>query len=171
MSKESLLMNRDRRRFITQLSAAGVLALGNTAFAIEPPTGRNGPQTVRQPPSMPRRERAAQLRQEAARACQQMTPADLAHPTNGDEERYPNKIASYSKGLKHFSNGEVDPASYETLMTAINSGNPTTFDALAVGGNLKLTNPQAGLAFDLEGGDSHSFVQPPPPAFASRELA
>jgi len=40
-----------------------------------------------------------------------------------------------------------------------------------LGGDRKLTNPQAGLAFDLEGPDSHTLVQPPTPAFDSREQA
>jgi hypothetical protein len=35
----------------------------------------------------------------------------------------------------------------------------------------KFINPQAGYAFDLEGKDAFSFVMPPPPAFASREIA
>jgi hypothetical protein len=34
-----------------------------------------------------------------------------------------------------------------------------------------LTNPQAGLAFDMEGPDGHALVQPPAPAFASRAQA
>jgi hypothetical protein len=33
-----------------------------------------------------------------------------------------------------------------------------------------LVNPQAGLAFDLEGTDSHEFVMPPPPSFGSKEV-
>jgi hypothetical protein len=34
----------------------------------------------------------------------------------------------------------------------------------------RLTNPQAGLAFDLEGADSHELVMPPPPRFDSKEI-
>ena len=35
---------------------------------------------------------------------------------------------------------------------------------------MRLTNPQAGLAFDLEGADSHELVMPPPPGFRSKEI-
>src|SRR5262249_19630022 len=34
----------------------------------------------------------------------------------------------------------------------------------------RLTNPQAGLGFDLEGADSHELVMPPPPRFDSKEI-
>ena len=35
---------------------------------------------------------------------------------------------------------------------------------------MRLTDPQAGLAFDLEGADSHEFVMPPAPGFRSKEI-
>ena len=40
-----------------------------------------------------------------------------------------------------------------------------------MGGSVKLVNPQAGLAFDMEGLDSHQFRMPPAPALASAERA
>jgi hypothetical protein len=36
---------------------------------------------------------------------------------------------------------------------------------------LKLTNPQAGLAFDLEGPDAQAVTQPPAPRFDSKQAA
>ena len=41
----------------------------------------------------------------------------------------------------------------------------------SLGASRGLTNPQAGLAFDMQGPDAHALVQPPAPAFASREQA
>jgi hypothetical protein len=35
---------------------------------------------------------------------------------------------------------------------------------------MRLTDPQAGLAFDLEGADSHELVMPPPPGFRTKEI-
>src|SRR6185437_1225794 len=81
-------------------------------------------------------------------------PSQIA---NGDEERYPNFIGNYSKGLPHGELGEVAPHAYRLLLEAIASGTTEAFEKLPLGGTTKLVNPLAGLAFDLEGGDSHSF--------------
>ena len=62
-------------------------------------------------------------------------------------------------------------SAYHSLVQAINSGKPSDFDAIPLGGDRKFTNPQSGLAFDMQGSDAHALVQPPAPAFASREQA
>src|SRR5262249_45467708 len=94
---------------------------------------------------------------------------DAEHPTNGDEELYPNKIASYSKGLPHNNLGEVDTIAYDSLLGALSTGSPADFENIIMSGSVKLTNPQAGLAFDLQGPDSHSLTRKPAPAFSSAE--
>src|SRR3954463_1035095 len=80
------------------------------------------------------------------------------HANNGDEDRYPNRIGSSTKGLKHDAAGEVDPAAYEALLKALAIGDPADFAALASDGHLGCTdlarrrrfvNPQSGYAFDL----------------------
>ena len=97
------------------------------------------------------------LRRDAALHDRQA--GEPAHPSNGDEARYPNRIGNFSKGLPHNSVGEVDPHSYRTLLDALNSGRPEDFDNIVMGGDVKLVNPQAGLAFDMEGLDSHQMVE------------
>ena len=62
-------------------------------------------------------------------------------------------------------------SAYEALLKALNSNVPADFDAIPLGGERTLTNPQSGLAFDLQGPDAHALVEPPCPAFASREQA
>ncbi len=99
-----------------------------------------------------------------------------AHPTNGDEALYPDRIGSYSKGLPHNSFGEVDMVAYNAFMRACATGLPADFEAIPLGcpnpaQQMKLVNPQAGLAFDLEGTDSHQFTMRAAPAFASAEEA
>jgi hypothetical protein len=94
-----------------------------------------------------------------------------AHPCNGDEAAYVNRIGSYSKGLPHDSIGEVVPAAYDAMLAALASGAPADFEAISLAGARRLTNPQAGLAFDTEGNDLHQFVLAPAPAFASAEEA
>ena len=98
-------------------------------------------------------------------------PPFFDRANNGDEELYPNRIGNYSKGLPHQTNGEVVPAAYNAFLNALRTGSPAMFEQIPLGGDRKFTNPQCGLAFDLEGKDCFGFVQPPPPAFASRELA
>jgi hypothetical protein len=113
----------------------------------------------------------AKLRRDAANAGLKATPQNLEHSSNQDETLYPNKLGSYSKGLPHNNDGTVVAGAYAALLQAINSGRPADFDAIPLGGTVPLTNPQSGLAFDLQGPDGHALVQPPAPAFASRAQA
>lgn len=100
--------------------------------------------------------------------------------TNGDEERYANRLGNFSKTLPHNSLGEVDPVAYQQYLDIlVRAGHPASdlaeaagqFELIPVGGAGRLTSPQSGLAFELIGGDSAAFRQPPPPAFASPEIA
>ncbi len=91
--------------------------------------------------------------------------------SNGDDERYPNKIGSYSKALPHNQLGEVELNAYATLVRARTSQKPDDFELIQLGLGRKLTSPQAGLAMDLEGPDSHHVTLPPAPRFDSAEEA
>jgi hypothetical protein len=117
----------------------------------------------------PRRERAFRIRLKAAIAERDVpVPAQV---DNGDELLYPTKIGNYSKGLPHNSIGEVDSAAYNALLTAVTSGEPEDFAKIPLGGTVKLADPQAGLAFTLEGTDSGQLTCPPAPALSSAERA
>jgi len=91
--------------------------------------------------------------------------------TNGDEQRFSNRIGNYSKGLVHNAIGEVDSSSYASYLRAINGGDPRLFEQIQMGGNAPLIDPQAGLAFDLEGTDSHQLAIGTPPSVTSPEIA
>jgi len=65
----------------------------------------------------------------------------------------------------------VVPAAYNALLEALRTGNPAAFEQIPLGSSRKLTDPQAGYAFDLEGADAFTFIQAPPPTFSSREIA
>lgn len=95
----------------------------------------------------------------------------MSHIDNGDDALYPNKIGSHTKALPHNQLGEVDPDAYATLTLARETRNPVLFDEIKLGLGRKLTSPQAGLAMDLEGPDSHHVTMPPAPRFASAETA
>lgn len=171
--------SRTRRSFLRTAGVSGAAALAAGALPLEPLLGASGLVTAAESQNADhhdrgnrsRAEECFRVRVDAAEAGLQATPRNLQHPTNGDEERYPNKIASYSKGLPHNADGTVDLTAYATLTQAIKSEKPEDFDQIPLGGDRRLTNPQAGLAFDMEGPDSHALVQPAPPAFASREEA
>jgi len=152
-------MQPNRRKFLTQVGAATIAASVIKVDA-HAATGSNQ-----------RANECAKLRRDAAVAGLQATPQNLQHPNNQDENIYPNKIGNYSKGLPHNNDGTVVLSAYNALVNAINSGRPADFDAIPLGGTRGLTNPQSGLAFDMQGPDAHALVQPPAPALASREQA
>lgn len=150
------------------MGAAGILStsLGSKATA----QGTGSGNAAGPGPAAARRQASYQVRLEAA---QQNFDLPLAnHVTNGDERRYLDRIGNYSKGLPHNAFGEVDVAAYGILLDAVRNENAQRFRDVPSGNpnlatRIKLTNPQAGMAFDLEGTDSHQLVQPPAPEFAS----
>ena len=161
----------NRRNFLRTLGATTVAA---GAIGVKPFFQSEQSKVYAAPVNRGSNQRAnecAKLRRDAAQAGLLNTPQNLQHPTNLDEDLYPSKIANYSKGLPHNNDGTVVISAYQALLKAINSGNQQDFNTIPLGGDRKLTNPQAGLAFDMEGIDSHALLQPPAPAFASREQA
>ena len=161
----------NRRAFLTHAGVAGAASLAAGVIGVEPLLQTERSQVHAASGSNQRANACAKLRREAANAGLQSTPQNLQHPNNQDENLYPNKLGSYSKGLPHNDDGTVVLSAYEALVKAVNSGAPSDFDAIPLGGDRLLTNPQAGLAFDMQGPDAQALVQPPAPAFASREQA
>src|SRR5215207_3689659 len=168
MSKEH---SSTRRKFLRSVGAGTVVA---GIAGVSPFLEANHSSVHAAPANRSSNQRAndcAKLRRDAAQNGLLNTPQNLQHPTNSDEDLYPNKIANYSKGLPHNNDGTVVLSAYQALVNAINSGRPADFDAIPLGGTRGLTNPQSGLAFDMQGQDAHALVQPPAPALASREQA
>jgi membrane-associated phospholipid phosphatase len=123
-----------------------------------------------------RRTEARKLREEAAELAFLRPHPD--HISNAEEAEYrrPNGqlsyIANYSKGLRHNDLGEVIARSYRSLLRPLHSGNPDHFEEIRLGrpdDGLDLTNPQSGLAFDLEGPDAQAVTMPPAPRIDSPE--
>lgn len=107
-----------------------------------------------------RRNKAYNIRHEAA-LYQKNLPLPN-HPDNGEEKDYPY-LANFSKGLPHNDYGEVDTEDYQSLLDALSNGDDASFENIPLGGVRPLRNPQAGLAFDLEGPDSHHLKIRPAP--------
>ena len=112
----------------------------------------------------------ARLMRQIAAVLQRQRPPE-ATITNGDEQLYPNLIATATKGLLHSQLGEVQLPAYQSLMTAVNSQKHSDAENIIIGYGRKLVNLEAGFAYDLEGGDSHTFTSAPPPTFASAQTA
>jgi hypothetical protein len=112
----------------------------------------------------PALDRRSFLRTLGAGASAAVALHSLDHVCNGEEDDYAGtRIANFSKGLPHNGLGEVDPPAYNALLAALASGDPADFEAIPLGGVRPLRNPQAGLAFDLEGPDSHHLAMRPAP--------
>jgi hypothetical protein len=142
-----------RRRFLSYLGAAPTLtALGGAGLL---PTQR--------------RHRAFVFRRNAA-IFQRDLP-ETPSIGNGDEDLYPSRIASYSKGLPHNDLGEVDLNAYNALLRALNSGLASDFEAIPLGGTAKLANPQSAYCFSMEGADAQAIAIPAAPAFSSAQMA
>jgi hypothetical protein len=162
-----------RRAFFRQMRGVTVatLAAGSVGTALLSRASRAWAQAAAMGPAdlLTRRWQAYRLRQEAAMA-QSNLPLPICQ-TNGDEAAYPTPIASFTKGLPHNALGEGDPMAYATLRAALTTGQAMAFEALPLGGQLPLANPQAAYAFDLEGLNPHHVAIPAPPAFWSAEMA
>lgn len=146
----------------TLASIASPLARGLSAFA--PPSAAGEVVSSSQ-----RQERAYEIRHAAALYYKNLPPTRTT--TNGDEERYPNRIANFSKAMPHNRLGEVELPAYERFLTAVKSGSADDFEEIPLGGMARLADPMAAYTFVLEGGDPHHFTMAPPPAFASPEQA
>ena len=159
---------RSRRKFLEYLGGTTGVALASGA---SPLIQAVTPDTQSASTSRPTRaEQAYQIRVYLGLAREKCSAA--AHPVNGDEDRYPGKIASYSKGLPHNKLGEVHPDAYDTYVACCSQpANHLTSKTSSWAVIVKLTNPQAGLASEMEGSDSHAMTQPPAPAFSSAEEA
>jgi hypothetical protein len=94
------------------------------------------------------------------------------NPDNNDEERYPSRFASYSKGLRHDALGDVNTADYDALLNALLGANPAAdLEALLLGGERKLVNPLAGFSYLPVGPDPHALALRPAPLFTSDEVS
>jgi hypothetical protein len=145
---------------LTGVTGAALLSALDVPLAY----GDTGPLSANQ-----RRQRAFAVRRDAA--ILQRDRDGGTSIDNGDEQLYPGRIASFSKALPHSAIGEVDLNAYNAYLKALGSGLRSDFEAIPLGGTVKLSDPQAAYCFGMEGADSHALVSPPAPAFSSAQSA
>jgi hypothetical protein len=96
---------------------------------------------------------------------------ELVQHDNGDELRYADKCATYTKGIQQTGVGLVDLAAYASFKRALRSGKSADFEKITLGGPKTLNGPQGGLAFELTCRDNSQFGVPPAPALAGDDYA
>ena len=161
-----------RRAFLGSISGIATASMAAAAVGLEPLLGSKSseakaldgsPQNAQQ-----RRTSARRTRLDAAQLA--FTRPLPAHPSNGEETAYGGtRIANFSKGLPHNNLGEVNASAYDLLLAALASGDNADFEAIPLSGVRPLRNPQACLAFDLEGPDSHHVAIRPAPRIDAPE--
>jgi hypothetical protein len=160
---ETAVRSSSRRRFLgglgtaaTATMAASVLGKGPTALAQSNGSGSSSAAGLNA-----RVVKSLALRIGAA-TTDSLVPVP-PHTTNGDENRYPDHSASYSKGLLQDDIGVVNPAAWTSFKKALNSGKNSDFEAITLGGTRTLNGPQGAYAYDMEGLDSVQFGNAPSP--------
>jgi hypothetical protein len=130
-----------------------------------------GPGDANAADGSPRQTAAFRMRQAAAQAY--LDEPQPSHRSNGDEERYADKRASFAKTLPHNDAGEVDAEAFARFVSVLSSGDPNGFETIPRDPNaaVDLNDPQATYAFDLVGLDAAATSLGPPPAFASAQMA
>jgi hypothetical protein len=144
------------------------LGLGRPAAALAQAGGEDG--TILGPMS-PRERAKTALRIKQQNAQFQFRKPIPDHRNNGEEERFPNMVGQFHKGLPHNRFGEVDLGAYRALIRALSTGKYSDFERIPLAGIARLVNPQASLAFDTEGVDSHQLTMPPAHTLDSAERA
>lgn len=102
---------------------------------------------------------------------------DITAETNGDETAIPHFAAQFSKSFEHDPvTGLLTPAgqaAYQQLVKALTTGNQADFNAIArAAGSVRLfVNPQAALAYSMEGRDTSLIPMPDAPLLRSKDAA
>src|SRR5262245_22572648 len=145
VTREKVRLNEGRRRFLGAAGGAAALSL----VGLPAPTGAGARATTPGPAPASSADGAFCDRVYEVRVAAARDDHDVPippHPTNGDEDRYANRIGSDTRSLPHNGRGEVDPKAYEAALKAYRSGDPADFEAIPLGGKRKQLNPIGSLA-------------------------
>src|SRR5215467_10873365 len=166
VTMRKIMWRANRRTFLSYLGSAPMVTAfaGTGLLSTEAAFAESGPLDA-----SARRHRAFVIRRDAAIYQRDMPPTPSV--SNGDDDAFANRIASYSKGLPHNDLGEVDLNAYNAYLQALNSGKWADFEAIPLGGAAKFSSPQAAYCYSMEGADAAALAAPPAPAFSSAQAA
>jgi len=158
-----------RRALLETGASAGIVTAVGCGAAL-----RGGPASAADPAPTDRSARQLavfHIRQGAAQVY--LDEAAPMHLSNGDEARYPDKRASFSKTLPHNDAGEVDVEAFKTFISIVSSGDASGFDKIPRDhtAEVELNDPQATYALDLVGRDSAATSLDPAPEFSGALMA
>ncbi len=125
-----------RRKFLSQIGAAlaGGAVFGKAAVAsaqsYNPAIGDGV--TSLPDKTDPRIQASFKIRMDAAQNEKHIPVPP--HTTNGDEQRYPDKSGTYTKGILQDGIGLVNLAAFQTFRNAINTGTFAAFESVITGG-------------------------------------
>jgi hypothetical protein len=163
-----------RRKFMGQVAAAAAAA---SAIGLAPLLGGKESQAEASVISYKDKTRAvASLAYREATGAAEYVDLGVL-PDNGDAARFTDFSGSWSKVLLHDSLGIVNPGAWASFVRALKSSKFIDFENIIVGNpggtnfTATLNGPQAALAFDLEGLDSHATKIPPAPSVTSAQTA
>ena len=154
-----------RRKFLGQVGAAlaGGAVFGKAALAsAQSYNPAIGDGIASLAPTDPRVQQSYKIRKAAATAEGHIPVPP--HTTNGDEQRYPDKSGTYSKGILQDGIGLVNLSAFKASGRAINNGTFEAFENIIIGGPRTQNGPLGGRAFALEGSDDVQFGNAPSPA-------
>jgi hypothetical protein len=114
-------------------------------------------------------QRADAARQVRVDAANHQRSQPLPTHQNNNDQGFFGPYAVYSKGLPHDTFGEPTSAAFAAYINAVNTTSPAAYEAIPLGGERKLVNPQAGLSYVLEGSDPQAISMRPAPSFSSPE--
>lgn len=155
-----------RRKFLSQISAAlagGAVLSKATGASAQTSLSVLGDGAQTPGNSLDPRVRQSYTIRKAAASAEANIPVP-PHTTNGDEQLYPDKSGTYSKGILQDGIGLVNLAAFQTFRRAINTGKFQDFENVTTGGTRTMNGPLGGRAFALEGSDDVQFGNAPSPA-------
>ena len=123
-----------RRTFLTGLGVTAA-AIGTPSLASAQPnsSAAGTSNSSCAPPEMPGDHLRQSYELRVAMATQNLLVGRAVNVGNGDFELYADKGGTYTKALPHDAYGRVDPAAFASLMTALDSGNPSDFEKIIMG--------------------------------------
>lgn len=166
----------NRRQFIGQAGSATAAVVAAGVIGLEPLLGGKGSVAEASVVNYDSAARATASFNYRTSTAQAENINIGVQPDNGDASRFTDFSGSYSKALLHDALGVPNATSWRSLRHALRTGNFSDFENIIVGTpgggpNSRENGPQASLAFDLEGLDSHACVIPPAPSVASAQTA
>ncbi len=166
LSQTPAVQRPSRRKFISQVGAA--LAGSAVLAKVSPASAQSQGVEDVVTSTDPRVQQFYKIR--VATAKREASIPVPPHTTNGDEERYPDKSGTYTKGILQDGIGLVNPQAFQTFRRAIDTGTFEAFEQVITGGPRTQNGPLGGRAFPLEGSDDVQFGNAPSPANQIRQI-